>query len=260
MKSNKTTAILLMVLVFAVINLIFFLWVKPAECGSAEWVAYGFMAFSFLFAVFAIGTYRGKDDETYSLTTVYLPLKYFYVQTFLSAAGVIGAILIRNAGKAADKVGSTVSDAVQQVTGNDVALGQTAENAPFFVHYYTTLLVTVYVIVLLVYVVRYVVHINANQATEASLAQQHEEHSYVRDLGGMLSALLPMVGDADAKKAVNTLYETVRFSANKTSEAGQRNRQEVAAGVTRLTELISAKDWQGVIDLANQLNLKAKIQ
>lgn len=260
MKKNKSTALLLMVLVFVVINVIFFLWLKPAQCGSAEWVSYGFMAFSFLFAVAAMLTYKGKSDETYSLTTVYLPLQYFFVQTVLSVAGIIGAVLIRNANRVADNVSEQVSNAASAVTDSEVALGQAAENVPFLVQHYTTLLVTVYIIIALIYVVRYIVHLSANDATEASLAQQHEEHSYVRDLGGMLSGLLPMVSDDGAKKAVNRLYETVRFSANKTSEVGQRNRQEVAAGITTLTQLIASKDWQAVTELANQLNLKAKMQ
>lgn len=235
MKNIKSTAALLMALVFVVVNIIFFLWVDPSKCGSAEWIAYGFMCFSFLCALVAMLTYSGKSDEVYSLTVVYLPLRYFYVQTILSALGVVGALVIR---------GMTI----------------TPENASFFIHHYDTILLTVYIIVLLIYAVRFILHRGANQATESSLRQQHIEHSYVRDLTPTLSNLMPMISDPAAKKAVNNLYEAIRYSANKTSEQGQANRVEVANGIDTLTNLVMAKDWQGTIDLANRLTFKAKMK
>lgn len=233
MKGIKSTALLLMVLVFVAINAIFFLWVDPSKCGAAEWVSYGFMTLSFLFACISMMTYNGKGDEVYSLTVVYIPLRYFYVQTILSCAAVVGALLMRGMPKA-------------------------AANASFFVHNYVTILLTIYIIVLLVFVIRFIIHSKANQVTEASLREQYEDHSYVRDVAPILSSYLPMVSDPAAKKAVKTLYESIRFSANKTSEAGRRNREEVADGVDELARLIEAQNWQAATALATRLNIKAK--
>lgn len=235
MKQHKSTALLLMALIFVVVNVIFFVWVTPSNCGTAEWLSYGFMVASLLFACISIGVYNGKNDEVYSLSEVYVPVRYFFVQTFLSACGVIAAQICR---------------------GSDTSAGSDS----FFANYFVAILLTVYVVVCLVFVIRFIIHRKANSATEASIMQQHEEHSYVRDLSGMLSNLLPLVSDANARKSVNNLYETVRFSANKTSESGQMNRQEVAEGVVALSKLVAAKDWQSVAELASQLNLKAKMQ
>lgn len=245
MKKNKSLATLLMVLIFIAVNVIFFIWVTPAQCGPVEWISYGFMVASFIFACVAMMTYNGKSDEVYSLSTVYVALKYFYVQTVLSALGVIGAQLIRSAqsSQAASQVASYVP----------------AKYA-FIIEHYFVLITSIYILVCLFYVIRFIVHSKANRATEQSLQQQHEEHSYVRDLGGTLANLLPMVSDTNAKKAVNNLYETVRFSANKTTASGSSNRQQVAQGLAKLSELIAAKDWQGVSDLATQLNSIAKQQ
>ena len=233
MKGIKSTALLLMVLVFIAINAIFFIWVDPSKCGAAEWISYGCMCLAFLFACISIMAYNGKGNEVYSLTVVYIPLRYFYVQTILSCAAVIGALMVRGMPKA-------VAD------------------ASFFVHNYVTILLTVYIIVLLVFVVRFIIHSKANQATEASLREQYEDHSYVRDVAPILSSYLAMVSDPTAKKAVKNLYESVRFSANKTSELGRRNRQEVADGVDELTRLIEAQNWQAAAALATRLNIKAK--
>lgn len=241
MKQYKSTATLLMALLFVAVNVIFFFWVKPSNCGPAEWISYAFMVASFIFAYVAMMTYKGKDDETYSLTVVYIPLRYFYVQTVLSTLGVIGAQLIKSAEN---------SDVASYIPAKYV----------FIIGHYIAILLTIYIVVLLVYVIRFWIHCKANRATEQSLERQHEEHSYVRDLGGMLSNLLPQVTDSEAKKAVNALYETIRFSTNKTTETGAKNRQEVAQGIASLSQLIASNDWQSVSDLAAQLNQKAKLQ
>ncbi len=233
MKRLKSTALLIMALIFIVINVVFFLWVDASKCGLAEWYAYGFMAFSFLFACISILIYNGRSDEVYSLTTVYIPLKYFYVQTVLSALGVVGAMYIR-------------------------AMPDIAGSASFFIVHYATVLLTIYLIVMVVYLVRFIMHSAANKATEESLQQQYEEHAYVRDVAPVLANYMPLITDANAKKAVNNLYETIRFSANKTSAQGQANRIAVTEGVDQLTGLIEAQDWQAVMALATRLNLKAK--
>lgn len=97
----------------------------------------------------------------------------------------------------------------------------------------------------------------ANDITESSLIVQAQEHAYVKDLSGMLSNMMPVVTDAKTKKTVNALYETIRFSANKTN--GKGSKEVIAEGIERLGTLIDAKEWEAAAALAEELNNKAKM-
>lgn len=66
------------------------------------------------------------------------------------------------------------------------------------------------------------------------------------------------VKEPAAKKAVNSLYETIRYGSNHTTAEGKEIQAKVTQGIARLTTLISAADWGAVKDLAYELNEKAK--
>lgn len=232
MKQIKPIALVILALIFIVLNVLFFLWVDPPKCGTPEWLSYGFMVGAFLFAAISMISYKGRSEEVYSLTVLYIPFRYFTIQSILSAAGIYYAGIIRG-------------------------MESLQTDSQFFYSHYSTLLASAYIIVLAIYLIRYIIHCKANDITESSLNVQAQEHAYVKDLSVMLSNMMPVVTDAKTKKTVNALYETIRFSANKTN--GKGSKEVIAEGIERLGTLIDAKEWEAAAALAEELNNKAKM-
>lgn len=284
MRINKITAAALIILVLAAINILFFAWTDPETRGAVEWMSYGFTMFSFIVACIAILRRRGDDDEVYNLTTAYLPTSYFVVQTILSAIAIYYGMVLRKASEAAqtisenvnvsvanlvdkaqevlpdsiqglavDSIGSTINETVQSTT--EVV----AQQPSFLSEHYTVIVLSVYILVFVFYAFNLAMHSTANKATEESLARQQEEHSFIQENSQRLQRAMLQIKDPSAKKAVNSLFETIRFGANHTTPEGKVLQEEVTAGIGRLIALIGAADWDSVKELANELNTKAKL-
>lgn len=283
MKINNITTVALMVLVLVILNILFFAWTDAATRGAVEWMSYGFTMFAFIVACVSVFRIRRDSNEVYHLTTNFLPVSYFVVQTILSAIAIYYGIVLRKAtevthtitetvndsvGKLVEKTQDVLPDSIQGLSVDSIgatigeAVSSTTEvvtqQSSFLAEHYTVVVLSVYVLVLVFYAFNLGVHSTANKATVESLAKQAEEHLFIQENSQRLQRLLLQVKEPTAKKAVNSLYETIRFGANHTTPEGKQIQGEVTAGIARLTALITAADWEAVKELACELNAKAK--
>jgi len=285
MRINKITAVALMALVLIVLNILFFAWTDEETRGTVEWMSYGFTMFSFVVACISIFRIRQDSDEVYHLTTNFLPISYFCVQTILSVIAIYYGMVLRKTSEMTETVTSTVNDSVNKlidqskgalpdsIQGVDIdSIGSTIGNAvnstteaitqqsSFLADHYAIIVLTVYLLVLVFYAVNLGIHSTANKATAESLAKQAKDHLFIQENSQRLQRMLSQVSDPTAKKAVNSLYESIRFSANQTTPEGKQIEAEVAAGIGQLASLISTANWDAVKELAQQLNEKIKMR
>ncbi len=285
MRFSKITASALMLLVLIVLNILFFAWTDAETRGAVEWMSYGFCMFSFVVACVAIFRVPQDSDEVYSLTTNYVCLSYFAVQTVLSVVAIYYGMVLRRATEmvqaTSDKVNSIVSNitgAVQQALPDSIgnlstdslgtvvnetvgsATDTVTQQSSFLADHYTTIVLTVYLLVFVFYAIRLFVHHTANQSTAADLAEQARQHAYIADNSQRVDRLARQITDPQAKKAVTQLYETIHFSANVTTAEGKQIEQEVASGIDRLAQLVASADWQAVTQCAKELNQLAKLR
>lgn len=255
MRINKMTAVALMILVLIVLQILFFAWTDEETRGAVEWMSYGFTMFAFVMACWSVFRVRQDSNEVYHLTTNYLPVSYFVVQTILSAIAIYYGMVLRKTAEVTQTITETVSDAVNESVGKLVATYQPS----FLAEHYTIIVLSVYLLVLVFYAINLGIHSTANQATAESLAKQEEEHKFIQENSKLLQRLLIQIKEPTAQKAVNSLYETIRFSANHTSSEDKQIQNEIAVGISQLASLVEAANWDEVKELSQQLNLKAQI-
>lgn len=282
MRINKTTTGVLLVLVLAVLNILFFAWTDAETRGAVEWMSYGFTMFAFVVA--CISVFRiPRGNEVYNLTTSYLPVSYFGIQTILGAVAIYYAMVMRKAtevthtitntvnesvGKIVDKTQDVLPDSIQGISVDSIgsAIEETVQSSTEVVHqqssflaeHYTVIVLSVYLLVLVIFAFNFVMHATANKATADSLAKQADELAFSQTNSQLLQRLLPQVKEPAAKKAVNSLFETIRYGASHTTPEGKQLQGEVTEGIARLITLINNADWNAVKELAGDLNTKAK--
>ena len=204
-----------MVLVLAAINILFFAWTDAETRGAVEWMSYGFTMFAFAVACISVFRIRQDNNEVYNLTTHYLPVSYFVVQTILSAIAIYYGIVLRKTAEVTHKITETVNDSVgkvvektQEVLPDSIqglsvdsigsTLGDTVrstteavtQQSSFLAEHYTVIVLSVYVLVFVFYAINLGMHSTANKATAESLAKQAREHSFIDENSQKLQRLL----------------------------------------------------------------------
>ncbi|MCR5271296.1 MAG: hypothetical protein K6D91_09815 [Prevotella sp.] len=281
MRINQMTFVALMVLVLIVLNVLFFVWTDVETRGIVEWMSYGFAMFSFVVASIAVLRVSKDSDEVYHLTTTFLPLSYFCVQTVLSAVAIGYGMVLRRTQETAQSLTSNMQDTVNKVVESlpdsvagiatdsiGSAIGNTVNTTTetvvgrsmFLAENYTVIVLSVYLLVLLFYAFNLGIHKTANDATRESLAEQAAEQDSKMQLSQRLQLLEVKVKDAAAKKEVNRLYETIRYGANHTTPQGKQIEGAITAGLDELSALIDRADWEKVRELAQELTVRAKMR
>ena len=220
---KKFAYIAIAALLFAALNALFFLWTSSSTRTSFAWVAYGFTAFSFFMG--CLTTVLTKEDqEDFEFATGYLSMlgfRYFTLQFVVAAVGIL-------------------LQALNKITS-----------------LFSLVFYTVFILLLLYYVIQIIVHIRANQTTSEALGQQRRQHEYVQQCSSAVAMLLPLI-PADRRREVQSLYDVLRYSPNQASAAGQQAEQEVTAGLVELSKLVKCERWEDVDTLAAELIQKAR--
>lgn len=259
MKINKTSTIALMILVLIVINILFFAWIDSDLRGPVEWMSYGFEMFAFIIACISVLHISQNNKETYRISTVYLPISYFAVQTVLSIFAIYICIILREAKDIAQNVRDNIID-LSSGTAQDV-INSTADIAcrkSFFIDHYTEIVLSVYLLVLVYYVITISIHMTANKATAIALETQEKEHSFIRESCAQLQHLSALIDNPEAKKSINYLYEAIRYKANKVTPEGKLVQNEVAAGIKQLMSYVDDSNWEAIHKLSKELCIKVK--
>lgn len=285
MRVNRSIAVALMFLVLVVLNILFFIWTDAETRGSVEWMSYGFMMFSFFVVCWGVFRVREDSNEVYHLTTNFLPISYFCVQTVLSAIAIYYAMVLRKAAEltevATEKANSAVNTVIDtakgvlpdSIRGVDVdsigaAIGDAVNSSTeavtqqtsFFAEYYPIIVLSVYLLVLVFYAISLGVHKTANDATKASLAEQAAKYTYIADNTKRLQRLKLQIHDMAAKHDVDMLYSIIKSSPVVASGDGREAEIKVEEGIAKLESLVADKDWEGVKTLAKELQLTAKLR
>lgn len=224
---SKTTLTIAAVMGCAVLNILFFLWTSADTRGVVEWSSYGFTMFAFVAAFLSLTRVSRDNNEVYNLTTVYVPVMYLTAQTVLSGFAIYYAMVIRNI--------------LEEIPTS------------FVVRHYQTIVLSVYIILCAFYTLRYLLHSEANKATEASLAAQAETRAAKNDVKLRVQAILQQVGNAEAAKALETLAETLRFCPNNVM-ANAATRDVINATLGQMEQRMAEGKESEVAAMARQLD------
>lgn len=235
MQNNRLTTSVLIITVIIVLNVLFFLWTDNYTRGTVVWMSYGFGMFAFIVACVSLLLSKPNRSDVSHLTTVLLSLTYFCVQTALSIAVTFYSVVILQAQEVIHK-------------------------SSFLSEYYALLVFSVYLLLLLFFSVRLVIHYTANKTTTVSLKNQAIQHEYIENNSKRLYRLMQQVTDNDCKKVIKGLYETIRYSANQGGADAQQIEAEINVGIDKLESQIIAKDWAAVVTTVMHLTQLAKIR
>ena len=261
MKINKLSAAALMVLVLIVLNVLFFVWTDKEFRGVVEWISYGFTMLAFVMACISIFRIHQDSDETYHLTTNYLPVSYFAVQVTLSAVAIYICIMLREAKEIAQTVKDGLSDlspdAMQDVVEPtaDIVFWQSS----FFANHFTEIALSLYLLILVFYVINISIHSTATKATARALAIQNEEHQFIKESCQQLQRLLVLIKDPEAKKSITALYESIRYKATHTKPDDKIIQNEISDGIKQLTLYVTESNWNAVQRLSKELSTKSNL-
>lgn len=113
--------------------------------------------------------------------------------------------------------------------------------------------VTIQLILLLGFMVWGYFHISAVSTSNKALEKQAEEALYAKDVALQVKGLIALVGDAEVRKVVKSLYEKIWCSPRASNDNARVYESQIAAGVEELKALVAEDNWAEVERLAKEL-------
>lgn len=223
MKKSVNAAYGLLFLIPLALSILFFMWIPGERRGIIEWLSYVFMILSFV----SLCLFMPKEsDETYTITVGDLTMKFFLLQVGSAFAFII----------------------LSQLLG-------WYDNA--FRTFPCLMVLTVYLVLTVVYVIRIGIHALANRATKASLDAGVQSSNISNTLKTKVASLMFGESDPAAAKALKKLQETIKFCPiGKFSDAAFV--AELYSGISELERAAEAKDWDAVVKLSDKMIFTCK--
>lgn len=219
-KSTNIPRILL--LIPAIVIVLFFLWTNPDKRGIIEWTSLAFLSSGLILAgVFT----REVGDENYPLTASELAIKYCICQTIAGFSFII----------------------LSQLFG-----WYDCE----FRSFPCLLVLTSYLILAALFIVRISVHRSADKVTKDSI-QQQKEYSEMRfqlyNSAALIIAMTPQ--EAEVTKALKNLADSIAVcGVSRFKDEDFVN--QLSDGLNKLVELCQMKDFDQMKNLAESLQKK----
>lgn len=118
----------------------------------------------------------------------------------------------------------------------------------------TAIALSVHLVLLTIYMLRFGLHHAANTATTAAVAAQKRDVDYVRNTAADIKMLTASVDDDAAAKALRHLYDTVRCSPVHAASTDERLQRITAEKMASLESAVAERDWVRVVSVARQLD------
>ena len=226
MKFNKIITIFIITAIFIVMNVLYFMWITEDTRNDVMWILYGFTCLSFVVAAISIFAVS-KDGETYKLAIPFLSLRYLAVQSIISIYLIYKFMSLLR---------------MKELSGFESTL----------LGHYKQIVLTISLILFVYYAVRIAIHFMANKATEKSIQDQVSSHNYISNNYAFLNDLIGDIKDENAKKEINGLMETLRYSPAE-SLSIKIHADRINNDIQQLKTLSQKDNWEQVAKTAQNI-------